>query len=283
VKAFSRPYPIATVGIPIDIQFDIAKAEFRLVVRVRAEDSPVAFRSAARTRPGTPSSTAYSANDDPKVEPPPTEIFLPVVHFAADRTVGPLMYKSNHRRKRPRWTLTRSPPVHAPARRWAGYAPVPYPPRALAEWPCGGCVCVRWSVGARWDDAAMVVPRAAAGRAGSRVYDRRRTAWRPYSDEAGAVVSRAFGSDYVGVRATAVSCECAVLSNDHFLATLHDLHPCLPFSYDFFCCSAYPFPLSRHSRFLDCTLCVFTSNAFCIVHIVSEWGGFGRFRLYLVS
>jgi hypothetical protein len=89
VKAFSRPYPIATVGIPVDIRFDIAKAEFRLVVRVRAEDAPLAVPSTTATRPGTPSSV-----DDPKVDPPSTEIFLPIVHFAADRTVGSLLDQS---------------------------------------------------------------------------------------------------------------------------------------------------------------------------------------------
>ncbi|KAH9958507.1 glycoside hydrolase superfamily, partial [Lactifluus volemus] len=79
VKAFSRPYPIATVGIPVDIRFDIAKAEFRLVVRVCAEDAPLAVPSTMATRP---------------VDPPATEIFLPIVHFAADRTVGSLLDQS---------------------------------------------------------------------------------------------------------------------------------------------------------------------------------------------
>ncbi|KAI0277438.1 glycoside hydrolase superfamily [Russula aff. rugulosa BPL654] len=81
VKAFSRPYPTATIGVPIDTQFDIAKAEFRMVVRVRAEDAPIVI-SAATTRPtGTPS----------------TEIFLPIVHFAADLTVGSLLDKTRCR------------------------------------------------------------------------------------------------------------------------------------------------------------------------------------------
>lgn len=91
VKAFSRPYPIATVGVPTDIRFDIAKAEFRMVVRVRTEDAPVTLSRETTTRPGTPSS--YSTLDDLK-SVPATEIFLPVVHFAADRTVGSLLDKS---------------------------------------------------------------------------------------------------------------------------------------------------------------------------------------------
>ncbi|KIJ24732.1 glycoside hydrolase family 5 protein, partial [Sphaerobolus stellatus SS14] len=37
VPAFSRPYPIATVGTPIDLQFDINKARFKLTVRVSSE------------------------------------------------------------------------------------------------------------------------------------------------------------------------------------------------------------------------------------------------------
>jgi hypothetical protein len=145
-KAFSRPYPIATVGIPIDIQFDIAKAEFRLVVRVRAEDSPVAFRSAARTRPGTPSSTAYSANDDPKVEPPPTEIFLPVVHFAADRTVGPLMYKSKQKEET-EMDIDEEPARSRSSETLGGLAPVPYPPRALRN----GLAAAVFVSGGRWE------------------------------------------------------------------------------------------------------------------------------------
>ncbi|KAI0255170.1 glycoside hydrolase [Lactifluus subvellereus] len=93
VKAFSRPYPIATVGIPTDIRFDVAKAEFRLVVRVRAEDAPVSI-SATTTRPRTRSGSSV---DDPKVDPPATEIFLPIVHFAADHTVGSLLDKSRYK------------------------------------------------------------------------------------------------------------------------------------------------------------------------------------------
>ncbi|KAH9032900.1 glycoside hydrolase [Lactarius pseudohatsudake] len=124
VKAFSRPYPIATVGTPIDIQFSIAKAEFRLVVRVRAEDAPVALRSAPATRPGTPSSSSYS--DDPKADPPPTEIFLPIVHFAADRTS----------KQKEDLSCTDADVDEEPARSRSsetlrGFAPVPYPPRAL--------------------------------------------------------------------------------------------------------------------------------------------------------
>ncbi|KAH8992214.1 glycoside hydrolase [Lactarius akahatsu] len=149
VKAFSRPYPIATVGIPIDIQFNIAKAEFRLVVRVRAEDAPVALRSAPTTRPGTPSSSSYSTFDDPKADPPPTEIFLPIVHFAADRTVGPLLFKSKQKED---LSCADADVDEEPARSRSsetlrGFAPVPYPPRALRN---GLAAAVFVSAG-RWE------------------------------------------------------------------------------------------------------------------------------------
>jgi hypothetical protein len=136
VKAFSRPYPIATVGVPTDMEFNISKAEFRMVVRVRAEDAPVSFRSAplvTTTRPGTPASSIV---DDPKMDPPATEIFIPIVHFAADRTVGPLLYKSK-RREEADMGMDMIDDVEPSRSRSSEtlrgmMAPVvPYPPRAL--------------------------------------------------------------------------------------------------------------------------------------------------------
>ncbi|KAI9446952.1 glycoside hydrolase [Russula earlei] len=130
VKAFSRPYPIATVGIPTDIQFDIAKAEFRLVVRVRAEDAPVT-NSAATTRPVTPSS--HSTIDDPKGERPATEIFLPIVHFAADRTVGSLLDRSRYKRdsSTPDIDIDEEPVCSRSSETLRGVSNSPYPPRTL--------------------------------------------------------------------------------------------------------------------------------------------------------
>lgn len=74
VRAFCRPWPIAVVGTPTNIQFDISKATFRLTLKVNAEDIPV--------------------DDDDDLVPGkeglckgnslPTEIFLPLVHFASD-------------------------------------------------------------------------------------------------------------------------------------------------------------------------------------------------------
>jgi Glycoside hydrolase family 5 C-terminal domain len=147
VKAFSRPYPTATIGVPTDIQFDIAKAEFRMVVRVRAEDAPV-NPSLVTTRPSTPSShsTAYNS----KVEPPATEIFLPIVHFAADLTVGSLLDRT---RCRPDQCIPDVDIDDEPARSRSsetlrgGAARNPYPPQALRN---GLAAAVFVSAG-RWE------------------------------------------------------------------------------------------------------------------------------------
>ncbi|KAG1728724.1 glycoside hydrolase family 5 protein [Suillus paluster] len=78
VRAFCRPWPIAVVGTPTNIQFDISKATFRLTLKVNAEDIPV--------------------DEDDDIVPAkkglykdsslPTEIFLPLVHFASDACVS---------------------------------------------------------------------------------------------------------------------------------------------------------------------------------------------------
>ncbi|KAI0062108.1 glycoside hydrolase [Artomyces pyxidatus] len=85
VKAFSRPYPTAVVGTAVNLEFDINKAEFKLTVRVRADDAPIV------SRPATPASTSSSAESAGKAVVPPTEVFLPLVHYAADRAVGVLL------------------------------------------------------------------------------------------------------------------------------------------------------------------------------------------------
>lgn len=147
VKAFSRPYPIATVGIPIDIRFDIAKAEFHLVVRVRSDDTPIFLSSAGPVRPGTPSS--HSTVDGPKAEPSATEIFLPIVHFAADRTVGALLDKSTHKRdpSAPDIDMDEEPARSRSSETLHGVAHSPYPPRSLMD---GLAVAVFVSAG-RWE------------------------------------------------------------------------------------------------------------------------------------
>lgn len=88
VGAFNRPWPIATVGTPTDIQFNIAKAEFKLTVHVSAED----IAAATIAPPSSPSMSSQQhrrrRSDDTasreKEEVIATEIFLPLVHFAED-------------------------------------------------------------------------------------------------------------------------------------------------------------------------------------------------------
>ncbi|OJA07539.1 hypothetical protein AZE42_08520 [Rhizopogon vesiculosus] len=81
VRAFCRPWPIAVVGTPTNIQFDISKAVFHLTLKANAED------------------VAVDADDDDddlvtgkkgldKDSSLPTEIFLPLVHFASDVCLG---------------------------------------------------------------------------------------------------------------------------------------------------------------------------------------------------
>ncbi|VDB96887.1 unnamed protein product, partial [Peniophora sp. CBMAI 1063] len=66
VRAFARPYPMATVGAATSIEFDCDKSEFRLTVRVTSED-------------------ACSE---------PTVVYLPAVHYAADAAVGSQLVQS---------------------------------------------------------------------------------------------------------------------------------------------------------------------------------------------
>ena len=130
VKAFSRPYPIATIGVPIDMQFDIAKAEFRMVVRVRAEDAPITT-SSVTTRPSTPSSHSTAYN--PKPELPATEIFLPIVHFATDLTVGSLLDKSRCKQdpSSPDVDIDDDPVRSRSSETLRAVVNTPYPPQAL--------------------------------------------------------------------------------------------------------------------------------------------------------
>ncbi|PIL33085.1 hypothetical protein GSI_04534 [Ganoderma sinense ZZ0214-1] len=73
-KAFVRPFPAAVVGIPMDIQFDIAKSEFKLTVRVRPEDAPKREKLGLAAPSGSP--------DEAEL---PTEIYVPLVHYASDK------------------------------------------------------------------------------------------------------------------------------------------------------------------------------------------------------
>ncbi|KAI0806708.1 glycoside hydrolase [Fomes fomentarius] len=78
VKAFCRPFPTAIVGVPVDIQFDIAKATFKLTVRVSPEDEPRSERL------GFPSPDSESP-DEAEL---PTEVYVPLVHYASDKLLS---------------------------------------------------------------------------------------------------------------------------------------------------------------------------------------------------
>jgi len=87
VKAFSRPWPIATVGTPKDIQFTIANTEFKLTVVVSPEDLPKKRpesdpQSSSSSAFSSPSSSLHGDFDDPTYPRKPTEIYLPLVHYA---------------------------------------------------------------------------------------------------------------------------------------------------------------------------------------------------------
>lgn len=86
VKAFCRPYPMATIGVPKDIEFDIGKAEFKLTVVVRPEDAPNA-EGLFPSRSSSSSSVSTVATGE-KEEGLATEIYIPLVHFANDKVVA---------------------------------------------------------------------------------------------------------------------------------------------------------------------------------------------------
>lgn len=69
VRAFCRPFPIKTVGVPKDIQFDLNKAIFKLKVTVKPEDRPV--------------TGALGEGEDETA----AEIYVPLVHYANERFV----------------------------------------------------------------------------------------------------------------------------------------------------------------------------------------------------
>ena len=94
VKAFCRPWPIATVGTPKDIQFTIANTEFKLTVVVSPEDLPQ--KRLESDPPSSSSSSTLSSSssslcedlDDPSYPRKPSEIYLPLVHYAHPNLVS---------------------------------------------------------------------------------------------------------------------------------------------------------------------------------------------------
>ena len=99
VKAFCRPWPIATVGTPKDIQFTIANTEFKLTIVVQPGDLP---KRHPENDPQSSSSSVYSSSssslsgdlDDPTYPRKPTEIYLPLVHYAHSSLVTPTQGQS---------------------------------------------------------------------------------------------------------------------------------------------------------------------------------------------
>jgi hypothetical protein len=80
VRASCRPWPIAVVGTPTNIQFDISKAAFHLTLKVNAEDVTVDGNDdddLAIGKKGLDNDSSLS-----------TDIFLPLVHFASDACLG---------------------------------------------------------------------------------------------------------------------------------------------------------------------------------------------------
>ncbi|KZT57529.1 glycoside hydrolase family 5 protein, partial [Calocera cornea HHB12733] len=76
-RAFARPYPTATVGVPTDIEFDIASADFRMTVRVKPEDAPTKLLGDEEDSDGADADRDAEGNL-------PTEVYIPVVHYASD-------------------------------------------------------------------------------------------------------------------------------------------------------------------------------------------------------
>ncbi|KAH7890152.1 glycoside hydrolase family 5 protein [Phlebopus sp. FC_14] len=78
VRAFCRPWPVKIVGTPVEIKFDIKKASLKIVIRVGPGDAP---------RVDDEDDTNVVLGKDQQESALPTEIFLPLVHFASDECV----------------------------------------------------------------------------------------------------------------------------------------------------------------------------------------------------
>ncbi|KAI6110307.1 glycoside hydrolase family 5 protein [Pisolithus croceorrhizus] len=109
VKAFCRPWPVSTVGVPSTIEFDIGKATVKILVTVRAGDMPRVYKelgedegegeedtegaeAKSEKTSGSGTASVHSLESEKILEekpsPLPTEIFLPLVHFASETCVS---------------------------------------------------------------------------------------------------------------------------------------------------------------------------------------------------
>ncbi|KAG8725670.1 hypothetical protein FRC12_024140 [Ceratobasidium sp. 428] len=75
VGALARPWPIATVGVPTCLEFDISKAQFEMRVKVSHADRIWGGREPIKM-PGE-----FDEDEEDELG---TEVYIPLVHFAAD-------------------------------------------------------------------------------------------------------------------------------------------------------------------------------------------------------
>ncbi|EAU82009.1 cytoplasmic protein [Coprinopsis cinerea okayama7 len=88
VKAFSRPFPVKTVGTPKHIEFDVNKAVWKCTVVVTADDAPVYVKGVVEEGEG---------GETKKLG---TEIYIPIVHFAHERLLLDGDAEGKRRRRR---------------------------------------------------------------------------------------------------------------------------------------------------------------------------------------
>ncbi|KZT37214.1 glycoside hydrolase [Sistotremastrum suecicum HHB10207 ss-3] len=99
VRSFCRPWPTATVGTPTNIEFSIAKAEFKMTVYVTSQDRPrggVGARLMANQHARSKRETEGSESEIPHGGRLATEIFIPLVHFGNEAMVNPPKSERHH-------------------------------------------------------------------------------------------------------------------------------------------------------------------------------------------
>ncbi|PPQ78352.1 hypothetical protein CVT25_011635 [Psilocybe cyanescens] len=84
VRAFARPWPVAVVGRAVDVRFEIGKGVFKMVVWVGWEDRPPPSR-AFDDGTGAGAEAEEDDGEEGREKRMPTEVFLPLVHYAHPR------------------------------------------------------------------------------------------------------------------------------------------------------------------------------------------------------